>query len=362
MVMINLPRPLAYILIMTVIALYAATWRTARSDRADFLAFYSSARLWQSGQNPYDRQAECRFQATIRPDLCMPNPHPPVLLPLFALISSDDYQASFSRWSVLLLFVLAGCVWVAYRFSGSLVSALFSVLFYPIFISITQGNVSPFILLSVLLWIMLLKEKRDIWAGVALSLTVIKPQLALLLAVPMLFSNRKAFWGFCLGATALVLFSFALVGIEGFKSLVETLISMLSDKEVGTDPAKMFSVTGLLARAGLSRLLAWPVFIGAIIGLSVLWQRRFNLHTQMFGIVVSLFAVPHLFMHDVSLLAIPLLLIRPAGPIIASCVLLVAESAGLGYTFLYLILGGLSGFYLTAGTRRSRKKLGDHPV
>jgi len=358
----NLPRPLAYILIAALVVLYAVTWRTVRADRADFVAFYSSARLWQSGQNPYDRETECRFQATIRPDLCMPNPHPPVVLPLFALISNEDYRGSFTRWSLLLLVVLFGCVWAAYQISGSFVSALFAVLFYPIFISITQGNVSPFILLSALFWVMLLKDKRDIWAGVALSVSVIKPQFALLLAVPLLFSNRKAFWGFCLGAAALVLICFALVGPQGFKSLVDTLIAMLSDKEAGTDPAKMYSVTGLLARAGLNRLLAWPVFIGAMVGLSLLWRRRFNLHTQMFGIVVSLFAVPHLFMHDVSLLAIPLLFIRPAGPLVASCVLLIAESAGWGYAAIYLIFAALSVFYLAAGMARSQERLEDHAV
>jgi hypothetical protein len=348
----NLPSILSYLLIVVLVVLYAATWRTARFDRADFLAFYSSARLWQSGQNPYDRETQCRFQATIRSDLCMPNPHPPVLLPLFALVSSDDYRASFSRWSALLLIILAGCVWVASQISQSFVSALLAVLFYPVFISITQGNVSPFILLSVLLWIMLLKENRDLWAGVALSLSVVKPQLALLLALPLLFSNRKAFWGFCVGAATLVLISFALVGIEGFKSLLDTLMGMLKEHEPATDFAKMYSVTGLLVRAGLSRLFVWPVFISAIIGLSLLWRRRFNLHTQMFGIVLALFAVPHLFMHDVSLLAIPLLLIRPVGPIIASCVLLVGESVGLGYTVFYLLLVALGVFYLAIDITR----------
>jgi hypothetical protein len=356
----NLPRPFSYILIVGLLVFYFATWRTAPFERADFVGFYASARLWQSRQNPYDRESQCRLQATIRPDLCMPYAHPPVLLPLFALISNDDYRASYNRWSLLLLIVLAGCVWVAHQISGSLVSALFAVLFYPVFISITQGNVSPFLLLSVLLWLMLLKEKREFWAGIALSLTVAKPQLALLLALPLFFSNRKAFWGFCLGASTLVLMSFALVGIEGFKSLVNTLIDMLSDKEPATDAAKMYSVTGLLARAGLSRLLVWPVFIGAIIGLSLLWRRRFNLHTQMFGIVLALFAVPHLFMHDVSLLAIPLLLIRPAGPIIASCVLLVGHALGLGYTVFNLLLVALAMFHLKADRPGFHGGVGDH--
>ena len=358
----NLPRPFAYILIVGLLVFYVATWRTAPFERADFVGFYASARLWQSGQNPYDRETQCRLQATIRPDLCMPYAHPPVLLPLFALISSEDYRASYNRWSLLLLIVLAGCVWVAHQISGSLVSALFAVLFYPVFISITQGNVSPFLLLSVLLWLMLLKEKRDFWAGVALSLSVEKPQLALLLALPLFFSNRKALWGFCIGASTLFLMSYALVGIEGFKSLVDTLIAMLNEKEPATDPAKMYSVTGLLARAGLSPLFVWPVFIGAIIGLSLLWRRRFNLHTRMFGIVLALFAVPYLFMHDVSLLAIPLMLIRPAGPIIASCVLLVGQSVGLGYTVFYLLLVALSMFHLKADTTGPQKGVEDQVV
>jgi len=352
----NLPRPFSYILIVGLLVFYVVTWRTAPFEKADFVGFYASARLWQSGQNPYDREPQCRLQSTIRADLCMPYAHPPVLLPLFALISNEDYRAFYNRWCLVLLIVLAGCAWVAHRISGSFVSALFAVLFYPVFISITQGNVSPFLLLSTLLWLMLLKEKRDLWAGIALSLTVAKPQLALLLAPPLFFCNRKAFWGFCIGATTLVLMSFALVGMEGFKSLVNTLLDMLRDKEPATDAAKMYSVTGLLARAGLSRALVWPVFVGAIVALSLLWRRRFNLNTQMFGVVLALFAVPHLFMHDVSLLAIPLLLIRPAGPILASCALLVGQSLGVGYAVFYLLLIALGVFCLTAD-RRGRFRL-----
>ena len=79
----------------------------------------------------------------------MPNPHAPVLLPLFAVVSTEDFRASYVRWSVLLVLALAVCAWVAYKLSGSVFGAVCMVLFQPIFISITQGNVTPFIWLGV---------------------------------------------------------------------------------------------------------------------------------------------------------------------------------------------------------------------
>ena len=111
--------PLIWLFVVVLIALYVQAWRATQIRKADFLAFYASGRLLRAGENPYARDAECQIQGQIRADLCMPNPHAPVLLPLFALISTEDYAASYTRWSVILLLVFSLCAWVAYKLSGS---------------------------------------------------------------------------------------------------------------------------------------------------------------------------------------------------------------------------------------------------
>lgn len=346
-----LPKPVGCLLVVMLVALYVQAWSRTRINVTDFPAFYVAGRLLWSGGDPYSRSAQCELQARIRSDLCMPNPHAPVLLPLFAIVSTEDFRASYVRWSVILVLVLSVCALVAYKLSGSVFGAVCMVLFQPIFISVTQGNVTPFILLGVLLWVWLLHLHKDFWAGLALSLTVIKPQLALALAIPMVFVRPKAFWGFCVGGGTFALMGLALVGVEGYRSLLETITVMMRGQEEATDPAKMFSITGLLTRAGLGRLWAWPIYAAVIVVISWLWRKRLNLHTHMLGIVLAVFASPHLFTHDLSLLAIPLLLVNPLTPILASCLLLLALAAEIPYAGVYVVMGVLILLYALNASR-----------
>lgn len=167
----------------------------------------------------------------------------------------------------------------------------------------------------------------------------------------MIFVRPKAFWGFCLGGGAFALMGLALVGIEGYLSLLETISVMMRGQEEATDPAKMFSITGLLTRAGLGRLWAWPIYAAAIVVISWLWRKRLNLHTHMLGIVLAVFASPHLFTHDLSLLALPLLFVHPLAPISASALLLMALAAGFPYAGVYVVMGTLILLYAVNADR-----------
>src|SRR6185369_5982682 len=110
--MTRLPRPLLLCLVIGLSVFYVQTWRTTRITNTDFPAFYSVGRLLKQGKNPYSLDLGCAEQLKIRPDLCMPYAHTPVLLPLFAVISSDDYSASYRRWSVVLVSILGICIFV----------------------------------------------------------------------------------------------------------------------------------------------------------------------------------------------------------------------------------------------------------
>lgn len=344
--------PLAIAFIAIQVILYAAAWRTVLPKESDFPAFYSSTRIWQEGGNPYDLEKQCEKQIPIRGVPCLPFAHPPVLLPLMSLISNDDFLRSYYRWTGALLIVVLLCVIPFYRISHNWQNSIQSILFLPVVISLALGQDTPFILLGVLLCLWLLAEGKDFLAGLALSLSVIKPQIAILLGLPLLFARPKAFAGFCVGGLALAGFSFALVGIDGFVGLLRIVRVLSQGQGFGVNTQFMVSVTGLLVRVGLSPSWSWGFFGLALIGITILW-RRFGITPQTFslGIVLALFCAPHLHLHDLSLLSGPILFLHSQAPIRAAVFLAAAFGIGLIQPAAYILLA-LTAFLLIKSQSR----------
>ena len=323
-------KPLAIAFIVLQIVLYAAAWGTVLPWESDFPAFYSAARIWEAGGNPYDLEKQCNKQLSIRGEWCLPLAHPPVLLPLVSLVSTADFRGSYYRWVIVLLIVALICVLPLYKISHDWQLSVQSILFLPLVISLALAQDTAFVLLGVLLWLWLLLEGKDFWAGLALSLAVVKPQIAVLLGIPLLFARPKAFAGFCVGGAALTLFSFILVGVEGFSGLLNIVRVMSQGQGFGVNPQHMISVTGLLVRAGLSASWSW-VFLGlGLVVISVLW-RKFGITRQTLSValVLALFCAPHLHLHDLSLLIAPIMFLHPLAPVGASAFLAAAYAFGL---------------------------------
>jgi len=333
-------KPIAVAFIALQIVLYAGAWRTVSPKESDFPAFYTAARLWHDGVNPYDLEQQCLRQFPIRGEPCLPFAHPPVLLPLLSLISNDDFVRSYYRWTGVLLVVVVICLIPLYKISEQWLLSIQSILFLPIVIALALGQDTPFILLAVLCWFWLLGERRDFLAGLALSLSVLKPQIAILIGVPLLFARPKAFSGFLVGGFALLLFSFVLVGKDGFSELLHIVRVMSQGEGFGVNPAMMVSVTGLLARVGLSASWSWIFFAVALIAISVLWRKLGTTPPMLAaGIAIALFCAPHLHLHDLSLLSAPILFIHPLAPVAVSAFLAAAYAFSLQQWAAYILLG-----------------------
>ena len=277
---------------------------------SDFLAYYSTARIWQSGSNPYSLNQQCLEQATIRPaDLpCLPLARPPILLPLVSAISSDDLVSSYWHWLTLLALISIASLAPLYLLSRNLMLSVESLLFLPLLTAPMLGQDEPFILFGVLMWIYLLLSRKDLASGLALSLSVIKPHIAMLLAIPLLFSRRRAFLGFCLGALVLTVLSFALVGLSGFRGLIDIAQVMSKGEGFGIYQSKMPNAAGLLVRAGLNPMWSWTIFGFGLVTISLLWRLRgISQSTISIAVIITLFVAPHTHFHDLSLLLIPLL-------------------------------------------------------
>jgi len=350
----SLSKPILIGFFLLQLVLYVAVWRTAQPKETDFPAFYSAARVWATGQNPYDLDEQCRVQVPIRGTPCLPFAHPPILLPLINLVSNENYQSSYYRWNLVLLLITAICILPLHRISREWKNSVQSLLFLPVIIAITLGQDTPFILLAVLSWVWLLGEKKDLLSGVVLSLAVLKPQIALLLALPLLFSRPKAFAGFCIGATLLTAYSLLLVGPQGFRGLLGIVEVMSQGTGFGVNPRAMINAAALLVRAGLSATWSWAVFAVGVVIISVLWKRLgTSVNALAAGINVALFCAPHLHLHDLSLLSLSLTVVHPSAPLLCSLLMLLAYSLSWQQWAGYAFIGALFTMHLI----RSRQTL-----
>ena len=129
----------------------------------------------------------------------------------------------------------------------------------------------------------------------------------------------------------------------------------------------MYNLIGLLTRilpglgAGTIRTIGWVVYGITIIILCIFWARSKNLEAGKIGltVILTLFTVPHLHFHDLTLMLIPIYelihynansdrlktSIATVLPIAISLLFLLANlSPLLQYTFPYLIMLALAGY------------------
>ena len=114
----------------------------------------------------------------------------------------------------------------------------------------------------------------------------------------------------------------------------------------GVHHEDMYSAVGIFARAGLSPFWVWPVFVLALIGISVLWRRyEVSTHSLSLGIVLMTIGAPHLLMHDLAPLGIAIYLIHPLAPILATFIILTFLGLGITPVGVYLVIGVVTAFH-----------------
>lgn len=329
---------LAFILASQVF-LYGVRWWKADVTTSDFVYFYVVGRLYSSGENPYDLKKQCDAQSLLRYGECAGYAHTPILLPLLGFLFNDDFIASYWRWAIFQLLLLALCVWLLFRLSNDIFASLQCALFPPIIGALLIGNDTVFMLTALLSWAVLLLDKKDLWAGVCLAFMILKPQLALPLAIPMLFVRPKAFIGFCVGGFVLTLYSLAIVGLQGFHGIVEVMRGLSQESTFGgVSQSIMFNATGLLARAGISSLWAWPIYVAAIVGLCVYLKKKgITLGTLSMIVLITVVSCPHLFFYDLSYLVVPMVYVHPLAPAVGAIITGLA-SIGLPWWTIYLAM------------------------
>ncbi|MDQ3005272.1 MAG: glycosyltransferase 87 family protein [Chloroflexota bacterium] len=349
---------------------------------ADFIHFYSAGRIAQSedASQVYNLSLQRKIEEQqvgfpLAPGQVLPYNHLPFLIPILQTIVSTDYVNSFYRWvTIMVILFITGIIILGRILTESgmdrksiLLVSIGSFLFLPLFFSLMNGQDTAFLFLGAVIWMYGLLTKREIIAGLGLSLTTVRPHIALILALPMLFSYRKAFMGFAIGSGILALISFLIIGMEGTREFINIILISAGGEWYGMKQYAMYNMIGLLMRtlpwlqAATIRTIGWVVYGVTIIALCIFWARSKGLKGGKIGLTITLalFAVPHLHFHDLTLLLIPIYeLIRSSTenarlktsiatvfPIAISLLLLLGNiSPLLQYTFPYLIMLALAGY------------------
>ena len=294
----------------------------------DFFNFYAAAKLYltNGGAAVYDiaMQRQVELQITGQDPsrfIVLPYFHPPYYTLLIAPLALFDYRNAYYVMAAVNVLLVAALVVILVRSSqsvrgrGWLVAAAMIAGFFPLFVTVLQGQSDLVVLVPLAAAYAAWAKGRYGLAGGLSALALAKPQLLLL--IPILFVARRswrALAGFAgvLGALGVVsVIGFGFGPVIGYLRSVGTwaITGRLPDtgQLVYTDPA-VYSLRNILeAIPGGGKVVAFVILVLllAFVALSLSWQPDKPRLDFAVAIAASLVLSPHQNVHDLALLVIP---------------------------------------------------------
>ena len=294
----------------------------------DFFNFYAAARLYitNGGGAVYDiaMQRQVELQITGQDParfIVLPYFHPPYYTLLIAPLAYLDYRNAYYAMAAFNVVLVAVLVVILVRSSlsvhgrGWLVAAAMIAGFFPLFVTVLQGQSDLVVLVPLAGAYAAWARGRYGTAGALAALALAKPQLLLL--IPVLFLARRA-WRALAGFAAVLAGLGALSVLTfGFGAVVTYLTSVgawaitgrlpNTDQLVYTDPA-VYSLRNVLeAVPGGGKVVAFVILVVLLgfVALSLSWRPDKPRLDFALAIAASLVLSPHQNVHDLALLVIP---------------------------------------------------------
>ena len=264
---------------------------------------------------------QARFNIKIR-DGALPYNHPAYQLLVFLPLARLDYPTAFLIWGAMNCFFVIGISKLLRpyidRENRGLCAALW-LAFFPIAAALWQGQDSILTALLFAATFVSLKRGRDGLAGCLIALGLYKPHLVIPVVAMFIFTRQwRAVLGFAVTGAALALLSIVIVGWGGTVGYWQ-LLSWIAENNYSIDPMKMANLRGLLnylfAAAILGAIvqaLIVATSIAVLVWAMSAWKGKVARDDPMFDlrfaqlVVVTLLLSYHLYVHDLSLLALAL--------------------------------------------------------
>lgn len=295
----------------------------------DFLATYTAGKMVINGDGHrlYNLDAQRQTQQpiahmTLPPADLLPYITPPFfIVPLLPLFFLPFYGAFLVMTVINILLTLFTLIFLKNNLSGLNSIAwttllLATVSFFPWFVNLVQGQNAMMTLLILSSVFLLLKRRRDGWAGAVLALGLFKPQLNIVFFVVLVAKRRwRAVLAYVGVALALLAVSYALVGRTGIEDYIKLILvdSPLADGLYGIKYPMMHNWRGFFTvmmgrnRADLVAKLTVGASLVSLVALG--WHWRGIWHPDELGfdfqfaflVIVTLLVSPHLNTHDLTL-------------------------------------------------------------
>ena len=163
--------------------------------------------------------------------------------------------------------------------------------------AVSLGQVVPLVAAGVVLGWRLLRDDRDVAAGIALSLIFLKPNTAILVPLALLVAGRyRAVASWVAMGAVFALIAFLLLGVHGIAAYVNELRAPLP---TGADALTLHGAFGV---SGVVALAARILIMGAVVAIA--FRLRSSSTTVIpVAVVGSLLISPYLHASDLCLLA-----------------------------------------------------------
>lgn len=264
------------------------------------------------------------------------NPQPFISPPPLAWLATPflllPFQAAVVLWTLLLL---AALCWTWYLLAprGEVVRPAHLALLlgvFPVAFSVMVGQPGALVAAAVATAWWLMRKDHPVWAGLGLSLIILKPQLALLVPVCLLVSGHARTFGAWLVASLLIgLVALALLGPDGLARYREVLAQTQTP---AWDITRRYAISGVL---GIGLVLNAVQVLVVGVTLLAAWRHRGEGPElpMAAGIVGSLLVTPYLGFQDFLMLVVAGWLVLRGGATQLQVGLLVV-----GYALLQLAL------------------------
>ena len=294
----------------------------------DFFNFYAAAKLYvtSGGSAVYDIAMQRRVELQITGEdparfIVLPYFHPPYYTLLIAPFGYLDYRHAYYAMAAFNVLLAAALVVILVRTSlrvhgrGWLVAASMIGGFFPLFVTVLQGQSDLVVLVPLAGAYAAWARGRFGIAGALSALALSKPQLLLL--IPVLFLTRRA-WR-ALGGFVAVLLGLGVISVAGFGfgPVFGYLTSVGTWAVTGhlpntgqlvyTDPAiySLRNVLEIIPGGGKVAAFVILVLLLALVALSLSWRPDKPRLDFALAIAASLVLSPHQNVHDLALLVIP---------------------------------------------------------
>jgi hypothetical protein len=267
---------------------------------SDFMLFYAAATVAREHgwSHLYDLQLQAATEVRLDPQgYFLPFYYPPPVAVLALPFTYLPLIAGYAAWVVLLLVVLAVTWWLAAPGMGAakLLQMALALGLFPLVFGIREGQLVIVVGLGLVIAWRAERGGHPVWAGAALSLLGLKPQLAFLVPFALLVAGRyRMLAGLAIAGGLIAAASFLIIGADGAHGWVAAIEAA---SRVGQEA---YSLRGWLGTS------AWVFALeaaAATVALIAAWRHRESLALVLGAAVAgSLLATPYLHLQDLSLL------------------------------------------------------------